>query len=197
VPLALLAGVVLWVVGARLGLLPSRATPWALAPVTVWLDACCLCQDTPETIDAGVDGLASFLRSSDRMVALVSEAYFSRLWTVYELATFCRAHRNRLRSKLVMISVEWPSSLSPLKRGGLSAREERWLEGFSCLHARCYKPSDRARLLGNIRAQWGSEGAFDTFVRTELLEVMRESKAVYERQLWSVAAESFELVFGD
>ena len=74
VPLALLAGVVLWVLSARLGLLPSRATPWALAPVTVWLDACCLCQETPETIDAGVDALASLLERSDRMVALVSEA---------------------------------------------------------------------------------------------------------------------------
>ena len=129
-----------------------------------------------------------------------------RLWTVYELATFCRAHRDVLRSKLVMISVEWPSSLSPLKRpsslsplkrAGLSAREEGWLAGFSCVNARCYKPSDGARLLGNIRAQWGSEGAFDTFVRTELLEVMRESKAVYEQQLWNLAAQSFELVFGE
>ena len=120
-----------------------------------------------------------------------------RLWTVYELATFCRAHRDVLRSKLVMISVEWPSALSPLKRAGLSAREEGWLAGFSCVNARCYKPSDGARLLGNIRAQWGSEGAFDTFVRTELLEVMRESKAVYEQQLWNLAAQSFELVFGE
>ena len=30
------------------------------------------------------------------VVALISPAYFERLWTVFELATFCRAHRERL-----------------------------------------------------------------------------------------------------
>ena len=131
------------------------------------------------------------------MVALVSEAYFTRLWAVYELATFCKAHRTTLRSRLLLLSLEWPSSLHPLKRGELSAREEAWLEGFSCLHAQCYKPSDRARLLANIRAQWGSEAAFDRFVRADLLQVLRESKALYQQRLRTIAAQSFELVFGD
>ena len=38
--------------------------------------------------------------------------------------------------------------------------------------------------------------AFDAFVRTELLGVMRESKAVYKRQLLNVALRSLELVMG-
>ena len=48
-----------------------------------------------------------------------------------------------------------------------------------------------------IREQWGSEGAFDAFVRTKLLGVMRASKAVYKRQLLNVALRSLELVMGD
>ena len=132
-----------------------------------------------------------------RDFALVSEAYFGRLWTVYELATFCKANEGQLRSKLLLLSLEWPSSLHPCKRGSLSGKEEAWLADFSCVRAECYKPSDRARLLGAIREQWGSEGAFDTFVHTELLGVMRESKAVYKRQLLSVALRSLELVMGD
>ena len=197
VPLALLACLVLWVLAAQLGALPPRMTPWALTPVAVWLDACSLCQATPESIDAGIDGLGGFLAASDKMVALVSEAYFRRLWTVYELATFCKANAGQLRSKLLLLSLEWPSSLHPCKRGSLSDKEEAWLAGFSCVRAECYKPSDRARLLGAIREQWGSEGAFDAFVRTELLGVMRESKAVYKQQLLSVALRSLELVMGD
>ena len=83
VPLAMLAAVLLWVLVAQLGMLPAHMTPWALTPVAVWLDACSLCQATPESIDAGIDGLGGFLEKSDKMVALVSEAYFRRLWTVY------------------------------------------------------------------------------------------------------------------
>ena len=163
----------------------------------MWLDACCLCTDTPETIDAGIEALGSFLDKSDKMVALVSEAYFKRLWTVYELATFCKANRGQLRSKLLLLSLEWPSSFNPFKRGSLSKHEEEWLSGFSCKRVETYKPKDRARLLGSIREQWGSEDAFDEFVHTELLSVLRDSKAQYRRQLLDVATRSLELVMGD
>ena len=131
------------------------------------------------------------------MVALVSQAYFERLWPVFELATFCRAHRADLRAQLLLLSLQWPGTLQPFKRAELSAREEAWIANFSCLQARCYKPSDRARLLAAIRDQWQSEASFDHFVRTELLQVLRDSKAVYQKQLAQVAAQSFELVFGD
>ena len=114
---------------------------------------------------------------------------------VYELATFCKAHRNILENKLLLLSLEWPSSLNPFKREALSEREKSWFANFSCLQAKCYKPSDRAMLLAAIRAKWGSEEDFDRFVRTDLLEVMRESKARFRRQLRDVAAQSFDMAF--
>ena len=36
-----------------------------------------------------------------------------------------------------------------------------------------------------------------SFVRTELVQVLAQSKAAYQEQLGRVAAQSFELVFGD
>ena len=118
--------------------------------------------------------LPHILTRSSRLLCIVDAEYFKRLWCVYELATFCRAHRADLRARLLLLSLRWPSTLQPFKRAELSAREEAWLANFSCLQARCYKPSDRARLLAAIRDQWRSEAAFDHFVRTELLQVLRD-----------------------
>ena len=79
-------------------------------------------------------------------------------------------------------------------------QEKRWLAEFSCETARCCKPADRAMILASIRdkeAGWGSEQAFDAFVHNELPNIFAESKQRYQRQLSRVAAESFELLFGD
>ena len=48
-----------------------------------------------------------------------------------------------------------------------------------------------------IREKFGSEDAFDTFVRTELLEVFIESKAQFQGRMYEVAAQSLDLLFGD
>ena len=120
------------------------------------------------------------------------------IWqTVYELATFCHAHRNELKSRLLLLSLEWPSTWNPLKRANLSANERQQLEGFSCLKARCFKPADRAMLLAAIRHEWGSEAKFDAFVRSDLVTVLEASKAQYMRQLVTVAGESVQLLLGD
>ena len=102
-----------------------------------------------------------------------------------------------LQRKLLLLSLQWPSTLAPWKRQQLSADEERWLAEFRCVRAKCFKPSDRAMLLGRIRDEWGTEEAFDAFVHTELREVMVQSKAQYQRRMGQVAAESFDLLFGD
>ena len=159
---------------------------------------CCLNSATPESIAAGIAGFKRFVESSEKMVAFVSAAYFERLWCVYELATFCKRHTGgELRRRLLLLSLEWPSTLAPWKRHGLSAAEEGWLQHFRCVRAKCYKPSDRAMLLSRIRGEWGSEEAFDTFVHTELRAVMVQSKAQYQRQMSAVAADSVDLLFGD
>ena len=52
-------------------------------------------------------------------------------------------------------------------------------------------------LLATIRREWGDEKTFDTFVRVNLLEVLKESKGEYYGQLATIASQSFELLFGD
>ena len=141
-------------------------------------------------------GFKEYLTRCDRMIAFVSPAYFSRLWCVYELATFCKMHRNTLDEKLVLLSLDWPSVLHPLKPAALTDGERAWFEGFSCTKVQCAKPCDRATVLGQIREEWGSEEAFERFVQTELPLVLERSKRRYSRQLLRTTFEAFDLAFG-
>ena len=55
----------------------------------------------------------------------------------------------------------------------------------------------RPRLvLEEIRRTWGSEAAFEGFVRTELPKVRAASKLRYSRQRARVAGRAFEMAFG-
>jgi len=197
VPLGALAAVLLWLVLALLGLLPFTATPWALVPTRLWLDRCCIDQSTPETIEAAFEGLPAILGQCDKMVAFASANYFRDLRCVYELATFCSSHRKDLDSRLLLLSLRWPCSFSPCKRAALTKQERGWLESFACCEARCYKPSDRARLLEKIRQEWGAEERFEAFVQKDLVAIFARSKQRYQTQLVKVASKSLELVLGD
>ena len=182
-------------------IVPSRLAPWATSSVLLWIDKCCINQETPETIKAGVDGFGRFLDSSDGMIAFVSRSYFSRIWCVYELASFCQKHRgDKLHEKLVLVSLEWPSSLSPLKAffsPGLTDEERAPLTSFCCREAEAFKPCDRATVLAAVREKFGSEAAFDTLVRTELVEVLKESKIRYSTKAMQTMSDTLELTFGD
>ena len=118
---------------------------------------------------------------------------------MYELAFFTHLHgmhkTDAPSSKLLLLSLDWPSSFSPCKRTGLTKKEEEWICNFSCKEARCFKPADRATVLKAIRERFGSEEAFDEFVHTHLLKVLERSKREYASQLLRVAGESFEMVF--
>ena len=131
------------------------------------------------------------------MCTLVSETYFSRLWCVYELATFCSMHKGDLDEKLLLLSLAWPSSLSPFKRSGLSQKELGWMRDFKSEKADCYMPADRAFVLAEIRQKWGSTEAFDRFVAEELPPIMEASKRKFSQQLKTTALEAIELLFGD
>ena len=63
--------------------------------------------------------------------------------------------------KLLLLSLDWPSSFWPFKRTGLTEKEEEWITNFSCRDARCFKPADRAAVLEAIRERFGSEELFD------------------------------------
>ena len=57
-------------------------------PPSVFLDICCIAQDSDEAKARGIASLGAILDRSERMLALVSSDYFSRLWCVFEYAAF-------------------------------------------------------------------------------------------------------------
>ena len=145
VPLALLAALLVWLGASLLGLVAPNLVPWALSVETIWIDKLCINQESNETKAAGVAGFSRFLGQCDRMVAFISRDYFTRLWCVYELATFTRMHEmhedDAPSDKLLLLSLDWPSSFSPFKQAMVSDEEQQWLAGFSCRNARCFNPA--------------------------------------------------------
>ena len=117
---------------------------------------------------------------------------------MYELATFCRMHKDNLDSRLLLLSPTWPSVFNPFKLARLSEQDQELapLEGIRLADVQCAMPRDRAIVLDAIRREWDSEMAFETFVRNELPEVLAASKRRYSRQMASVAGNAFQMAFG-
>ena len=139
--------------------------------------------------------LCTHLRASSLFLADCT-----RLWCVYELATFTHMHGmhkvDAPSGKLMLLSLKWPSSLSPFKSTELTEKEREWIKNFSCRKARCFKPCDRATVLQAIREKFVTEDAFDEFVHVQLLTVLERSKREYATKLSGVASESLSQVFG-
>jgi len=116
---------------------------------------------------------------------------------VYELATFTKKHDGKaLHEKLLLFSLEWPTIFSLRRSNALSERERKWFTNFSCTKVECFKPADRAKVMAEIRATWGSEEAFDTYVQEQLPRIMEDSKRRYARQWLHVASRTLEHTFG-
>ena len=128
IPLGLLACVLLSTLLSLLGLVPSAMSPWALSTSTIWIDKTGIDQSSPEKTAAGVAAFPRILASCDKFVGLISPGYFRRLWCVYELATFTHMHGmhqvDAPSGKMLLLSLDWPSSFSPFKRTGLTRRSE-------------------------------------------------------------------------
>jgi len=200
VPVGLLALLLLWVTLSLAGLIPSTLAPWALSATTVWIDKLCINQENNVTKAAGVAGFERFLGKCDRMIAFIGPTYFSRLWCVYELATFTRMHGmhevDAPSGKLMLLLLDWPSSMYPFKQTDVSEEEMKSITSFSCREAACFKAEDRAFVLAEIRKKFGSEEEFDKFVRSHLPAVLMRSKNEFSTKMMSVAAEILDLVFG-
>ena len=147
-------------------------------------------------IAAGVSSFGAFLAKCDNMVAFASPTYFSRLWCVYELATFCNMHKGHLDERLLLLSPTWPSVFNPFKSAQLTEEELKPLTHFTLAEVQCAMPRDRAIVLEQIRREWGSEAAFETFVRTQLPGLLASSKRRYSQQMARVAGRAFEMAFG-
>lgn len=99
--------------------------------------------------------------------------------------------------KLLLVSLEWESSLQPFKRSTLTEQEEQRIAQFECRKAECFKPADRAYVLNSIRENWGSENDFDEFVRSKLKRILELNRERYNASVATVASEAFALIFGD
>ena len=77
-------------------------------PLMVFLDRLCIAQHDPHLKEQGIMGLAAFLDISKELTILWSPRYLSRLWCVYELATYMR-HPGQVRPVHVM-----PTSMAVL-----------------------------------------------------------------------------------
>jgi len=56
----------------------------------LFLDICCISQDDPDAKSRGIGSIGAILDRSERMLALVSGDYFSRMWCVFEFAAYTR-----------------------------------------------------------------------------------------------------------
>jgi len=115
---------------------------------------------------------------------------------VYELATFCRMHKDHLDQRLLLLSPTWPSIFNPFKSAQLTEEELKPIVNFSLAEVQCTMPRDRAVVLDAIRREWGSEAAFESFVRTQLPKLLAVSKRRYSQQIASVATRAFQMAFG-
>jgi len=186
----------LWVCLSTKNIIPPKFAPWSFSRQTVWLDKCCIDQRTPERVKAGVYSFKRFLDNCNGMVAFVSSTYFTRIWCVYELASFCKMLESDMERQLLLFSLDWPSSIIQCKSSKVSKDESAYFKEFKCRNAKCYKPADRAWVLEKIRNEWGSEQAFDKYVRNTLPSIFAESKEIYREQLKTVANRSLERLFG-
>merc|ERR1712060_142887 len=173
----------LWVLLSTVNIIPSRLAPWAFSQQTLWIDKCCIDQRSKEKQLAGIYSFDRFLNNCDGMIAFVTESYFTRVWCVYELATFCKALEGHGEKKLLLYCLDWPSSINPFRSAKVTEEEKSYFRNFSCRKAMCFKPADRGYVLGEIRRVRGSEESFDDYVRVKLPMVFERSKAEYSGQL--------------
>ncbi|CAJ1391815.1 unnamed protein product [Effrenium voratum] len=81
----------------------QRLRHLVMSPRMVFMDRLCISQSNPEKKKKGIMGLAGFLKLSGRLVVLWSPRYFTRLWCVYEIATWM--HLKKPLSQIIIAPV--------------------------------------------------------------------------------------------
>jgi hypothetical protein len=116
---------------------------------------------------------------------------------VYELATFCRAHKKDLDRRLILLSLSWPSIVNPFKSVEPTEEELELILKFDCRNARCFKPSDCAAVKEAIRKEWQSEEKFNEWVRSELPAIFAACKRQYSSLLLNYVTEKLGHMTGE
>jgi hypothetical protein len=182
-------------------LLPSTWGPWPRDldhDNGIWLDKVCIDQTSKETKQAGIANLGTYLVRCKTMTVVLGDTYLTRLWTTFELATYCKVHQGQLQDRLFFLSLKWATTWNFMWlfcRVELDKDEIRQLSEYSCLDAQCQLPADRVVVLASIRQNWGTEENFDMFVRTELPAVLLKGKEDFMRRSVCIMYTVFELLF--
>ena len=119
-------------------------------------------------------------------------ADFERTWCVFELAMWCHEYRSTLDEKIFLVSTEWEHFANPFKTRRVSEAELEPLRSFQLDNLRTFKPSDRADVISAIEKRWGSEAAFEEFVRTQLPIILAECRERYYGLLARIAGDVLE-----
>jgi hypothetical protein len=69
----------------------------AMSTTSFFLDRCCIHQTNEKIKRQGILSLGNFVAASDRLLVLWDPTYFSRMWCVFELATFARVKAEQLK----------------------------------------------------------------------------------------------------
>ena len=120
------------------------------------------------------------------------------LWCVYELSEFVLLHPGQLESKLQVIGLDWPAWWNPInwsREVQLSESEIQAIENFSVRAANCERPADRQHILAELRRSWGSEAAFDAFVREEMKAMLLSGKKRYMSTAPRAVQEAISFLF--
>ena len=72
----------------------------------VFVDKLCISQTDEALKNEGIRGLAGFLNQARRLVILWSPRYFTRLWCVYEIASWLHLGKGLDSVSLVLMPVE-------------------------------------------------------------------------------------------
>ena len=118
----------------------------------LWFDRACINQ---QKIDESLAALPIYLAGCRQLLVLVGDTYTTRLWCVLELFVFLQ-----MGGAAERITVErLPSA------GDADSALAQRLAAFDALHAQCFKPDDRQRLLGIIETAFGSFDVFNLAIR--------------------------------
>lgn len=109
----------------------------------VFVDKCCICQTDPTLMKRGIEKLSAFVSLSERMLVLYTDVYLTKLWTVYEVASFLVLHPDESMVVVpvyhtavycITLLVAYLSSLITMLLWLSSSRGElRWCGDFVCI----------------------------------------------------------------
>ena len=121
-----------------------------------------------------------------------------KVLVLYELSEFVLLHPGQLESKLQIIGLDWPAWWNPVnwsREMQLSESEIQAIENFSVRAANCERPADRQHILAELRRSWGSEAAFDAFVREEMKAMLLSGKKRYMSTAPRAVQEAISFLF--